>query len=165
MKRHLIKELTADANLFAECPDCGESFSLRKAIMFYVDGPIPEEAKKLIVDIKKEIDERRKDLADQRKKLSERAEKATIAVNVGKILEKIAPAIKGFKFNTRDCRALFEPIDYLIFNGLTKRNGLIDSIYFIDIKTGNASLNRHQRQIRDAVNDGKVEWDQYRGVL
>jgi len=37
--RDLIEQLKADADLYAECPDadCGRSFPLRKALMFYLD--------------------------------------------------------------------------------------------------------------------------------
>lgn len=165
MKRDLIKELKSNANIYAECSECGEAFPLRKAIMFYVDGPIPKEVQNIIDERQQEIVDCRKDLTKQRKKLRERVEKATVSVNIGKIIEKIAPAIKGFKLDRRDCRALFEPIDYLVFNGLSKGKGTVDLIYFVDIKTGRAQLNYHQRQIRDAVNNGKVEWDRYGGKI
>lgn len=165
MKRDLIKELKSDTNIFGECPECGESFPLRKAIMFYVDGPIPEEGKRVITEKENELKKLRKEVWEKRKKLKERSEKATVSVNLGKILEKVAPAIKGFKFDPRDCRTLFEPIDYLVFNRLTSQKGVIDSLYFLDIKTGGASLNERQRQIMKAVKEGKVEWDQYRGYI
>jgi predicted Holliday junction resolvase-like endonuclease len=165
MNRDLIKELKSNPDIYAECPSCGESFRLNKAIMFYVDGPIPEEAKKLITKKEKQFSERKNALIDKRRKLKQRAEKATVAVNIGKILEKVAPAIKGFQYDPRDCRALFEPIDYLVFNGLSTKNGNIDSMFFVDIKTGQAGLNYHQRQIRDVVKSGRVLWDSYGGRL
>lgn len=165
MKQDIIKELKSNLNLYAECPTCGKSFQLNKAIMFYVDGPIPDEAKKIITKKENDLAMRKKELIKTRKKLKERAEKATISVNLGKILEKVAPAIRGFKYNPRDCRALFEPIDYLVFNGLSTENGDIDSMLFIDIKTGNAKLNYHQKQIKATVENGKVFWDTYGGKL
>ncbi len=133
--------------------------------MFYADGPIPPEAEKIIKQTEADLLERKLDVIQERKDLKRRSETATRTVNIGKIIEKVAPAIKGFKFNRRDSRFMNEPIDYLIFNGLTDNGGLIDSIYFVDIKTGNAGLNFNQRQIRDAVQKGKVTWDTYKGVL
>ena len=165
MKRDLIQELKSNLNIYAECPDCGEAFSLRKAVMFYVDGPIPKEVQKMIGERKQEIIGRRKELAARIKKLKERVEKATVSVNIGRIIEKVAPTIKGFKFDRRDCRALFEPVDYLVFNGLTTDKGNVDSISFIEIKTGRARLNEHQRQIKNAVENGRVEWDRYGGKI
>jgi predicted Holliday junction resolvase-like endonuclease len=83
-----------------------------------------------------------------------------IDVNVGKVLEKIAPALPGFGFNCHDCRPLFEPVDYIVFEGLTKK-GMVESIQIIDIKTGQAGLNPHQQQIKNAIDERRVEWNTY----
>ncbi len=164
MKRDLINELKAERNLYAECPD-GHVFPLHRAIMFYVDGSIPPEAQKIIDNIKTDLVERRRKVLDRRKKLKQRSEVATRAISVGKIIEKVAPAIKGFKYDRRDCRALFEPIDYIVFDGLARNNGGVESLLFVDIKTGGSGLNKHQKQIKSAVESGKVQWDTFRGEL
>lgn len=165
MKKDIINELKSDANIYAECPTCGEAFPLSTAIMFRVEGPIPEDAKQLIEKKKKDIKNRWEAILNRRNELKERSKKATVSVNIGKILEKVAPAIKGFKFDPHDCRALFEPIDYIIFKGLTSHKGIVDSISFVDIKTGGALLTKHQKRIKEAVKSGKVAWDCYRGWL
>lgn len=164
MKRDLIKELKSDHNLYAECPN-GDVFPLHRAIMFYVDGPIPPEAQKILDTKRQTLSERRLKVLEKRKKLKQRSEIATKSIGLGKIIEKVAPAIKGFKYDRRDCRALFEPIDYIVFNGLTSKDGWVDAIFFIDIKTGGSGLNVHQKQIRDAVTSGRVGWDTFRGEL
>lgn len=164
MKRDLIKELKSDRNIYAQCPN-GDVFPLHRAIMFYIDGPIPPEAQKILDSKEEELTERRLKVLEKRKKLKQRSEVATRTIGLGKIIEKVAPAIKGFKYDRRDCRALFEPIDYIVFNGLTARDGWIDAIFFLDIKTGGSSLNIHQKQIRDAVESGKVVWDTFTGEL
>jgi predicted Holliday junction resolvase-like endonuclease len=165
MKNDIISELSSDPNIFAECPETGKSFPLRKALMFYVSGPVPPQAKKLLADKDAEIKQGHKDLVEQRKKLKQRAETATIASTLGKVIEKVVPAATGFQFNRRDCRALFEPIDYVVFNGLTANEGCVESLVFLDVKTGKARLNEHQSQIKDAIENGKVEWDRYGGKL
>ncbi len=164
MKRDLISELKADKNLYAECPD-GHVFPLHRAIMFYVDEPIPPEVQKIIDNIQTDLAERKRKVLDRRKKLKQRSEVATKSISVGKIIEKVAPAIKGFKYDRRDCRALFEPIDYIVFDGLARNNGGIESLLFVDIKTGGSGLNKHQKQIKNAVESGKVQWDAFRGEL
>jgi len=55
-----------------------------------------------------------------------------------------------------DCRFLAEPIDMVVFHGLSDNK--INHITFMDVKTGKAHLNDHQKTIRDAVNDHKVKW-------
>ena len=49
---------------------------------------------------------------------------------------------------------MYEPIDLIVFEGLVKRK--VDFITFLEVKSGKSRLNSHQRMIRDAVQDGKV---------
>ncbi len=68
--------------------------------------------------------------------------------------------MKDFCFEKNDCRSLFDPIDYVIFEGLTQK-GKVSKILFVDIKTGKASLSGRQKTIRNLVEDKKVTWDTY----
>ena len=43
----------------------------------------------------------------------------------------------------------------IIFRRVVQNN--VNHITFMEIKTGNANLNKHQRMIRDAVHDHKVK--------
>ena len=164
MPRTLIEELKANPDLVAECPG-GHTFRLKDAVMFSVGGPVPKDVQKMITALKADIAQRRKKVAEDRKALKGRVERATVSANLGRVLEKVAPAVKGFGFDPGDCRSLFEPIDYIVFQGLSAGNGQVDSLVFTDIKAGGAGLNDHQRQIKTAVEAGKVELDIYRGEL
>ena len=84
------------------------------------------------------------------------AEKKSIEVGVGKIIEKLMPAFQTFGMPVSDCRPLFEPIDMILFNGLSTSS--IQSITFMEIKTGKSKLNDHQRLVKKAVSDGKVDF-------
>jgi len=144
------------SNLFAECPHCGEEFSLSKALLFDGRGKFPEKAQQVRTEWEDEIKERIADLAKLQKQAKTKPEKAAVAVGIGKIIEKILPAHKNFKMIPADCRFLAEPIDMLVFDGLAQNK--IKHITFMDIKTGHAKLNTHQKRIRDAINDNSVEW-------
>lgn len=85
-----------------------------------------------------------------RERMTARAQKTAQAVNLGKIIEKIAPSFSTFSYSPGDCRALFEPIDYIVFSGLTK-NASVDALYFIDVKSGKARLNQIQKSIKERV--------------
>lgn len=84
------------------------------------------------------------------------AEKKSIEVGIGKNIEKVVPALSDFKMPLCDCRPLFDPIDIIIFDGVTKMK--VESIKFMEIKTGGARLSEHQRSIKDAILDGKVDF-------
>ncbi|MCC7133122.1 MAG: hypothetical protein IT352_17975, partial [Gemmatimonadales bacterium] len=50
--------------------------------------------------------------------------------------------------------------DYLVFDGLA--SGEVSRVVFLEIKTGGAVLSPRERQVRQAVLDGRVEWEELR---
>jgi predicted Holliday junction resolvase-like endonuclease len=132
---------------------------LRKSGLFYLDD-FSLRAEKLYKQRLSEIGQREEEIRGRRRAISETSEVRAKAVNIGFQLERLAPSLKGFPFNRNDCRSLFEPIDYLIFDGLT-RNGFVSRIIFADIKTGDATLKANQREIRRLVERKRVDWDTY----
>ena len=100
------------------------------------------------------------ELKDGASKKMVRIEAAARSVNIGFAVERIAPVLQGFGFDRNDCRSMFDPVDYVIFDGLT-RNHRIEKIVFSDIKSGKARLNFRQQQIKQAVVQKKVEFLQY----
>lgn len=79
----------------------------------------------------------------------------------GQATEHLAPFILK-DTNPKDYRFMGNPIDYVCFEGLSnvldKTSEEIISITFIDIKTGKSTLNKSQRKIRDAINEGRVKF-------
>ena len=106
----------------------------------------------LLDSLKARVEELKK-----RKKLAtERAENTAKAVNIGKMLEVILPTVKDFAWDLPDCRFLGDPIDLITFNGCCKGN--VCSVNFIEIKSGQARLNKHQKAVKDAVEDKRVSY-------
>ena len=150
----LIKNLK-DSNLYAEC-SCGEEFKLSDAILFDGTKPFPAEALGTQSELNTLLETRNAELAKKKKLATEAAERTTTAVNIGKNLERALPTIKGFKWVVPDSKFLGDPIDLLVFNGLS--NGKVDSLSFVEVKSGKAKLNNHQKSIRDAIGDHKVSY-------
>lgn len=155
----IFKTLVADRRLYGECPSCSETFPLVRAHLFY-RKPTATPALDAVEEWKRTITEAQADLKRSKQQARKRSKRGVIDVNVGKVLEKIAPALPGFTFDCHDCRPLFEPVDYIIFEGLAKK-GIVEAIQIIDIKTGQSGLNKHQQQIKDAVDERRVEWKTY----
>ena len=78
--------------------------------------------------------------------------------------EHLAPVLQN-KYNPKDFRHLGNPVDFIIFDGLSdlldKKADEIVSIILLDVKTGNSKLNKSQRRIRDALQDGKIKFEVY----
>ena len=157
--KEIIRTLEEN-NFYVECPCCGEPILLRDAGLFYLDDFSPE-AEKLYQEKVAECKLREKQLREKRKKISKKSEISTTAINIGFISERIAPLMKDFRFERNDCRSLFDPIDYIIFEGLSKKNS-VSRILFTEIKTGKANLTGKQKEIRNLVERKQVTWDTYK---
>ncbi len=80
----------------------------------------------------------------------------------GQLAEQIAPLLPGFPFVPSDFRFLGQPIDFIVYVGLTEaKEGLggITEVVLGDIKQGSARLSPHQRMIKEAVEQGRVRWE------
>ncbi len=156
-RKKLISDLKRARTLYAECPSCTGQFRLSEATLIDGLGPMPPDIKTLCDEKFDEYKERMDKLRARRISATEGAEKKAIEVGIGKVVEKIVPNWKAFSFEPPDCRPLFEPIDYVVFDGMTKRQE-VESIVFMDIRTGKSRLNKNERLIRDAVEDGRVRY-------
>jgi len=150
----IIKQLKS-SNIYAEC-QCGGEFKLSQAILFDGTKPFPQEALEIQKQLKEQIKGREDELKKRKKLATEKAQITTKAVNIGKNLEKVLPTLKDFKWELPDSRFLGDPIDLITFNGLSA--GKVNSINFIEVKSGNARLNGHQKSIKDAIEDKKVSY-------
>jgi predicted Holliday junction resolvase-like endonuclease len=156
--REIIRTLQ-QKGFYAECPCCGEPVRLRDCGLFYLDEFTPE-AEEIYNQLKADLTERKVEIKKRSTQISTRSEVGAKAVNIGFILERLAPSMSAFRFARNDCRSLFDPIDYVIFEGLSEK-GAVTNIVFADIKTGAATLKPHQREIRSLVQTCKVQLETY----
>ena len=82
------------------------------------------------------------------------------AAFAGHALEELAPHFPNFPFNPKDLRFLGDPIDYVVFDGLT--DGDLRQIVLLEVKSGRSSLSGSQRSVREVVEDHLVSWYLYR---
>ncbi len=93
-----------------------------------------------------------KTLKDENVKLLSSKKKSEIVT--GQVAEKLVPFLEDFKHDPQHIQFLGQPIDYISFEK--------DKIVIIEVKSGNSKLNSKQRNIRDLIKNGKVEWELYR---
>jgi predicted Holliday junction resolvase-like endonuclease len=153
----LITELQRDHRFKATCPACMEDFALSDAVLFALGAELPPAALVVLKAMRTRIKERKTVLRESRERMTAGARRTAEAVNLGMIVEKIVPSFPSFTYEAGDCRAMFEPIDYLVFSGLTTRNH-VEALYFVEVKSGNARLTDSQQSIKKAVEDGSVQF-------
>jgi predicted Holliday junction resolvase-like endonuclease len=123
---------------------------LSKANLFDVTQPLPSKALTHLAGKRDALRQQRADLKKRKLQANTKPANGAMSSITGKVLEKIAPSLPGFPVSSADCRALFEPIDYVIFKGLAAK-GKVDALIFVDVKSGNARLASDQREIRKLV--------------
>jgi predicted Holliday junction resolvase-like endonuclease len=92
--------------------------------------------------------------------IREDAVQRSLAVTTGKVHEQLIPYLPAFPYNPKDVRFLGSPVDLVVFDGLAE--GRLQRIVFLEVKTGGSSLTGRERQVRDAVEAGDVEWAELR---
>lgn len=162
MAQRIIRQLLAVRGLKVECPNCTDEFAVKRARLFSMYGTYPPAVAKLIRQRLQDAQERRIDLIARKRLFAEskkrRPQKITLsaqASHFGQIGEQILPAFVTFPYPRRECRILFKPIDYVVFDNLSD-NGRINAIKLVDVKTGNGRLDQRQKKIRDRIAEGKV---------
>ena len=88
------------------------------------------------------------------------AVKRSRAVLGGLAAEQLAPYLPDFPFDPTEVRFVGKPVDFVAFVGAS--SGKVEEVAFVEVKSGEATLNRVERSLRDAVSKGKVRWVEYR---
>lgn len=90
---------------------------------------------------------------------SSAAQRSTIK---GQLAEQMYPLSDRCPYLLSDMRFMGMPVDYIIFDGYTEckdGGGQFREVIFGEVKSGSSQLSRHQRAIRDAINEGRVRWE------
>ncbi len=82
------------------------------------------------------------------------------AVLGGLAAEQLAPFLPGFPYDPSECRFVGKPVDFIVFRGAAK--GAVEELVFVEVKSGGAGLSRVERSLRDAVQSGRVRFEEYR---
>jgi predicted Holliday junction resolvase-like endonuclease len=95
------------------------------------------------------------DLEDARRDAARRSR----AVRSGRAAEQLAPLHEGFagRFDPADARFLGAPVDFVVFDGLAA--GRLRDVVLVEVKTGGGRLNCNERQVREAIAEGRVDYE------
>lgn len=81
------------------------------------------------------------------------------AVRGGRTAEQLAPLHADFalRFDPADARFLGAPVDFVVFDGLA--DGRLREVVMVEVKTGGGRLNGNERQVRDAIAEGRIDYE------
>jgi predicted Holliday junction resolvase-like endonuclease len=96
-------------------------------------------------------------IAEENRRVSLAKSRAVIG---GNFSEQLAPFLPDFPFDPTEARFVGKPIDFIVFRGLAE--GRVSSVAFVEVKSGTSRLNRNEVSLRDAIENKRVEFVEYR---
>ena len=89
------------------------------------------------------------------------AVKRSKAVIGGQTVEQLAPYLPNFPCDASDARFIGKPVDFIAFPGLGENNS-VQEVLLIEVKTGESQLSEREKEIKNAVKNGRVRYVEYR---
>jgi predicted Holliday junction resolvase-like endonuclease len=90
----------------------------------------------------------------------EDAIKKSRAVLSGQFSEQLAPYMPDFPYKPTEARFIGKPIDFIVFNGMDDKE--IKEVVFVEVKSGQSKITKHQKNLKEAIEKKKVKWEEYR---
>ena len=113
-------------------------------------------AKAEVKRLEQVIVEKELELVEEIKKARKDSTFRSSAVNWGKTIEHFVPFMTKFPVPAEDVVFLGMPIDYVGFTNTDSKTKC--EVHFIEVKSGNAFLMGKQKNIKQAILDGRVKW-------
>ena len=95
----------------------------------------------------------------EEKKIREDAYQRSRTVSFGKTIEHYVPFMENFPVEHKDVQFFGKPIDYIAFANRGSKKKC--AVHFIEVKSGNSNLNGHQKNIKNAILEGRVHWHEF----
>ncbi|MET4425766.1 Holliday junction resolvase-like protein [Bradyrhizobium sp. RT3a] len=136
------------------CPHCADLHYLADARPFLA-GKRPqsivndiERQERQLERIEEQLDEQERGLRDQASAAGLRTAK--------RLLKKIDPVFSGAGYDPHDVKVIFDPVTYVVFNGMSR--GRLREIVLLAKPPDTAGAERMHRSLRRAIDAGNLEF-------
>jgi len=113
-----------------------------------------------LIKTKKYIQVQESNFNIERTKIRKDAQFRSSAVNWGLTIENFAPFLDQFPLKPEDVTFLGKPIDFVGYQDTDSPTEC--SVHFVEVKSGRSQLLKHQRNIKKAIQAGRVHWHEVR---
>lgn len=117
---------------------------------------ITNKNKQEIKDLKDTIERKDVELIDKVAKARKDSKFRSSAANWGKSIEHFVPFMTKFPLPPEDVVFLGMPIDYVGFTDTGSKTKCV--VHFLEVKSGSAQLSDKQRNIKRAIEEGRVQF-------
>ncbi len=158
MQKEILDFYSSLRHIFGVCPCCGEIFRLSDCKLY--------QKKKPENDWKEELDKEIDRLDNLEEKILAKIESSKEAArtlgrkNADKLVRKIDKIFLPLNLNCNDCKVIFHPVDFIVFNGMNNNNGdcLIKEIMFLDKDNKSGQYLKLQKGIESTVKNKRFDW-------
>jgi len=120
MKAGIAEILGGLGHVVALCPQCGQIFHLSEAGV-HLDGKRPHTIVDILKAAERKLERDEEKLSMIERELRERAAMAGLRITK-KLLKKINPLFSGAGYDPQDVKVIFDPVTYVIFDGMSNNN-------------------------------------------
>lgn len=155
MKAGLLSDFQNFQKILVICPDCKEIYRLSELKLFYrgkvkhswLDNLRTKEFK--VEHMEQLLDEKWDEI---RQKAQEKGRK-----ELPKLLRKCVPVVCSHGYYPQDLKALFDPIDFVIFDGMNLKQK-VKRVVLFDGPSNNKRREKIQTSIKKAIKKGNYDW-------
>ena len=153
---NLFGEFQEFRKILCLCPCCGDLVRVSD-LRLKATGPAAktwlDEYEKKSLEMGKKEEKFGEKEGKLREKAVEKGRKAAeLAVN-----NAISPALKALKLDPFDIKPILNPIDFIVFKDMTKKEA-VDDIMLLSKKIKNPQLNAVRAQVSKTIKNKKYEW-------
>ncbi len=155
MNKDILLNFQEFQKILVICPVCGEIYRLSELKLFY-QGKAKRTWLDEIRDEETRIEHLEEKLEEEKEKIKEKAQEKARR-ELPKLLKKTVPVICKHGYYPQDVKALFDPVDFVIFDGMNLKEK-VKRVVFFDGPPQNKVRERIQNTLRRAIKAGNYEW-------
>lgn len=150
----LLNFFSLQRQIFGVCPNTGKIFRLSECQIYTKVKPAPDWYQKIEQSHLK-IDKAEERLFEKEYTIRENANEVGRKEAI-KVVRKLDRIFTPMKLNPDDSKVLFHPVDFVVFNGMKKKD--LKNIIILDRKEKDSSKKLIQRNIERVIEKGNYEW-------
>lgn len=156
MTDHVVGIFGDLAHILAVCPceECGALFYLSEARP-YLQGSQPHSVVDDLRAAEGKLDRAEERLSVMEAELREAAAKAGLRT-AKRLLKKIDPVFSGSGYDPHDVKVIFDPITYVVFNGMSK--GVLSDIVLLARPPEDRETERLYKSLERTIKSGNLEF-------
>lgn len=154
MKTNLVKFFAIQRKIFGICPCCGDIFRLSDTQIYTKERPAADWMEK-IVQTRAKLEQKMEKIESRKGEMQELSQKKG-RNQAEKTIKKIDKVFAPNGYSPRDIKAIFHPVDFVVFAGMRKE--MTKNLILFDGEKKEKDQKILQKSIEKTIDNQKYEW-------